>query len=219
MRPVVEMQFDAFAYPAFEQIVSHVAKMHNRTKGRVQAAHGHPDPVRRRHRRSGAPLRLLRGLLRPHRRPEGLTPATVADGYRLLREAIDSDDPVVFMEPKKLYLAKDQVDTGGVRVPPIEARGWSRRPGTDATLIAYGPSVPTALAAAAQAATGGPRRWTSSTCARIVPFDDETVWRPCARPAAPSSSPRRTGSRPWPPRSWRGSRSGASTTSPHRSAA
>ena len=68
MRPVVEMQFDAFAYPAFEQIVSHVAKMRNRTRGAVPLPHRHPGPVRRRHRRSRAPLRLLRGLLRAHAR-------------------------------------------------------------------------------------------------------------------------------------------------------
>ena len=66
--PVVEMQFDAFAYPAFEQIASHVAKMRNRTRGARDAADGHPRPVRRRHRRSRAPLRLLRGLLRAHAR-------------------------------------------------------------------------------------------------------------------------------------------------------
>ncbi len=50
-RPVVEMQFDAFAYPAFEQVVSHVAKIRNPDPGRADGADGHPDPVRRWHRR------------------------------------------------------------------------------------------------------------------------------------------------------------------------
>ncbi len=71
MRPVVEMQFDAFAYPAFEQIVSHVAKMRNRTRGALDHADHDPHPVRRRHRRRRAPLRLVGGLLRPHARPDG----------------------------------------------------------------------------------------------------------------------------------------------------
>ena len=68
------MQFDAFAYPAFEQVVSHVAKMRNRTRGAVRAAAGHPGPVRRRHRRRRAPLRLLGVLLRPHARPARARP-------------------------------------------------------------------------------------------------------------------------------------------------
>ena len=83
MRPVVEMQFDAFAYPAFEQIVSHVAKMRNRTRGRGAAADGHPGAVRRRHRRRRAPLRLLRGLLRAHARACRWSPRPPSpDAYR-----------------------------------------------------------------------------------------------------------------------------------------
>ena len=109
MRPVIEMQFDAFAYPAFEQVVSHIAKMRNRTRGRVELPHGHPGPVRRRHRRGRAPLRLVGGLLRPHARPArrraGEPPRTPT---ALLREAIASPDPVVFLEPKKLYWAKER---------------------------------------------------------------------------------------------------------------
>ena len=86
MRPVVEMQFDAFAYPAFEQIVSHVAKMRNRTRGRGRGADGDPGAVRRRHRRRRAPLRLLGGLLRPHARAcTCVAPANAADAYGLLR--------------------------------------------------------------------------------------------------------------------------------------
>ncbi len=55
-KPVVEMQFDGFTYPAFEQIVSHVAKMRNRSRGTVNAADHDPHPVRRRHRCGRAPL-------------------------------------------------------------------------------------------------------------------------------------------------------------------
>ncbi|GAA4026955.1 alpha-ketoacid dehydrogenase subunit beta [Arthrobacter methylotrophus] len=183
MRPVIEMQFDAFAYPAFEQIVSHVAKMHNRTKGTVKL----PMVIR-------IPYAGGIGGVEHHcdssesyyAHTAGLkvyTPATVADGYRMLREAIDSDDPVMFMEPKKLYWSKDQVDLGALRAEhsanaatgsSSEGRAAVARPGTDATLIAYGPSVPTALAAAAAAAEEG-RSLEVIDVRSIVPFDDETV--------------------------------------------
>ena len=179
MRPVIEMQFDAFAYPAFEQIVSHVAKMHNRTKGKLKM----PMVIR-------VPYAGGIGGVEHHcdssesyyAHTAGLkvyTPATVADGYRMLREAIDSDDPVMFMEPKKLYWSKDQVDLGALRAEhdagtSTEGRAAVARPGTDATLIAYGPSVPTALAAAAAAAEEG-RSLEVIDIRTIVPFDDETV--------------------------------------------
>lgn len=179
MRPVIEMQFDAFAYPAFEQIVSHVAKMHNRTRGKLKM----PMVIR-------VPYAGGIGGVEHHcdssesyyAHTAGLkvyTPATVADGYRMLREAIDSDDPVMFMEPKKLYWSKDQVDLGALRAEhdagtSTEGRAAIARPGTDATLIAYGPSVPTALAAAAAAAEEG-RSLEVIDVRTLVPFDDETV--------------------------------------------
>ena len=186
MRPVIEMQFDAFAYPAFEQIVSHVAKMHNRTKGAVKL----PMVIRipygggiggvEHHCDSSESYYAHTAGLKVY------TPATVADGYRMLREAIDSDDPVVFMEPKKMYWTKDAVDLGELRRlherpaegttagRTSEGRAAVARPGTDATLIAYGPSVPTALAAAEAAALEG-RSLEVIDVRTIVPFDDETV--------------------------------------------
>ena len=66
-----EIQFDGFVYPAFDQIVSQVAKMRARSLGTVKLPDGHPHPRRRRHRRGRAPQRVQRGLLRPHRRPAG----------------------------------------------------------------------------------------------------------------------------------------------------
>ncbi|GHE06943.1 alpha-ketoacid dehydrogenase subunit beta [Klenkia taihuensis] len=172
MRPVVEMQFDAFGYPAFEQVVSHVAKMRNRTRGavtlpmviRVPYAGGiggvehHCDS-------SEAYYAHTPGL-------QVLTPADAADAYGLLRAAIASPDPVVFLEPKKLYWAKEEVDLSA-EVPGI-GRAVVRRAGTDATLIAYGPSVPVALEAAAIAAQEG-RSLQVVDVRSIVPFDDETV--------------------------------------------
>jgi 2-oxoisovalerate dehydrogenase E1 component beta subunit len=176
MRPVVEMQFDAFAYPAFEQVVSHVAKMPNRTKGRVKL----PLVIR-------IPYAGGIGGVEHHcdsseayyAHTPGLTvlaPATVADAYTMLRDAIESDDPVVFLEPKKLYWSKDDVDLGTLRTrrPAGIGRAVIAREGTDATLIAYGPSVPTALAAAEVAAAEG-RSLQVVDVRSIVPFDDETV--------------------------------------------
>jgi 2-oxoisovalerate dehydrogenase E1 component beta subunit len=183
MRPVIEMQFDAFAYPAFEQIVSHVAKMHNRTKGAVKLPiviripyAGGIGGVEHHCDSSEAYYAHTAGL-------KVCAPATVADGYRMLREAIDSDDPVIFLEPKKLYWSKDLVDLQALRDQhaanteagtSTEGRAAVARAGTDATLIAYGPSVPTALAAAAAAAEEG-RSLEVVDVRSIVPFDDETV--------------------------------------------
>ena len=171
-KPVVEMQFDAFAYPAFEQLVSHVAKMRNRTRGaltvpmvvRIPYAGGiggvehHSDS-------SEAYFAHTPGL-------KVVTPATVEDAYSLLREAIDDPDPVVFMEPKKLYWSKSEV-TLPVRTEPF-GRAAVRRAGADATLIAYGPTVPVALEAAGAATEEG---WDLEVVdlRTIVPLDDETV--------------------------------------------
>ncbi|WP_245607315.1 alpha-ketoacid dehydrogenase subunit beta [Pseudonocardia spinosispora] len=172
MRPVVEMQFDAFAYPAFEQIVSHVAKMANRTRGRVRL----PIVIR-------IPYAGGIGGVEHHcdsseayyAHTPGLTvlaPATASDAYGLLRAAIDSTDPVIFLEPKRQYFAKEEVDLDDT-VPPI-GRAVVRRPGRDATLLAYGPSVAVALAAAEQAASEG-RDLGVVDLRSIVPFDDATV--------------------------------------------
>ena len=172
MRPVVEMQFDAFAYPAFEQIVSHVAKMRNRTRGRVALPiviripyAGGIGGVEHHCDSSEAYYAHTPGL-------HVVAPATPADAYGLLREAIASADPVIFLEPKKLYWSKEEVELGAP-VPGI-GRAVVRREGTDATLIAYGPSVPVALEAAEVAAQEG-RSLQVVDLRSIVPFDDETV--------------------------------------------
>jgi 2-oxoisovalerate dehydrogenase E1 component subunit beta len=171
MRPVVEMQFDAFAYPAFEQIVSHVAKIGNRTRGRVRLPMvirvpygGGIGGVEHHCDSSEAYYAHTPGLL-------VVTPATNTDAYGLLRAAIEHPDPVVFLEPKKQYFTKEELDLHPV--PPI-GQAVVRREGSDATLIAYGPSVPVALAAAEQAATEG-RDLAVVDLRSIVPFDDETV--------------------------------------------
>lgn len=171
MRPVAEMQFDAFAYPAFEQIVSHVAKMGNRTKGVLRL----PMVIR-------IPFGGGIGGVEHHcdsseayyAHTPGLTvvsPATPQEAYSLLRAAIASPDPVVFMEPKKLYWMKGPVDTS---ITADLGKAAIARQGTDLTLIAYGPSVQVALEAAAVAAEDG-RSVQVVDVRTITPFDDETV--------------------------------------------
>jgi pyruvate dehydrogenase E1 component beta subunit len=171
-RPVVELQFDAFAYPAFEQILSHVAKLRNRTRGalslpiviRVPYAGGiggvehHCDS-------SEAYYAHTPGL-------KVVTPSSVADAYSLLREAIDDPDPVVFLEPKKLYWSKEAIALP-VRTEPF-GRAMVRRTGMDVTLLSYGPSVPVALAAAEAAVDDG---WSVEVVdlRTINPYDDATV--------------------------------------------
>ncbi|GIG60199.1 pyruvate dehydrogenase E1 component subunit beta [Longispora fulva] len=171
-RPVVELQFDAFAYPAFEQILSHVAKMRNRTRGaitlplviRVPYAGGiggvehHCDS-------SEAYYAHTPGL-------KVVAPSTVADAYSLLREAINDPDPVIFLEPKKLYWSKDEVSLPVATAPFGQA--VVRREGTDVTLLAYGPAMPVALAAADAAVEDG---WSVEVVdlRTINPYDDATV--------------------------------------------
>lgn len=172
MRPVVEMQFDAFAYPAFEQVVSHVAKLGNRTRGALRM----PIVIR-------VPFGGGIGGVEHHcdsseayyAHTPGLTvvcPATPQDAYSMLRAAIDSPDPVVFLEPKKLYWSKGPVDTS-VR----ETLGHARtvRDGSDVTLISYGSSVQIALDAATVASTEG-RSVRVVDVRTLTPCDDDTIF-------------------------------------------
>lgn len=155
-RPVVEIQFDGFVYPAFDQIVAQVAKLHYRTRGRVRM----PITIR-------IPWAGGIGAAEHHSEsPEayfvhtaGLRVIAVSnpeDAYRSLRQAIASDDPVIFFEPKRLYHHKGQVD---LDAPLADAApmGLARvvRTGADATLITYGAMVTTALQAAEAAEDEG----------------------------------------------------------------
>ena len=171
LRPVVEMQFDAFAYPAFEQITSHLAKIRNRTKGRVEL----PIVIR-------IPYGGGIGGVEHHcdssevyyTHTPGLrvvTPGTAADAYGLLREAIESPDPVIFLEPKRRYWTKEILWRDDRT--PLD-RAVVRRPGADVTLIAYGGALGTALEAADAAETEG-RSVEVIDLRSLSPFDDETV--------------------------------------------
>lgn len=153
LRPVVEMQFDGFSYPALDQAISHVAKYRNRTRGTV----GLPIVIR-------IPYGGGIGAVEHHSEsPEayyshtaGLTvvsPGAPSDAYTLLRAAIQHPDPVVFLEPKRRYWQKEDAELR-VSDEPL-GRAVVRRQGSTATLIAYGPMVTTALEAAEAATQDG----------------------------------------------------------------
>lgn len=155
-RPVVEIQFDGFVYPAFDQIVAQVAKLHYRTQGRVKM----PITIR-------IPWAGGIGAAEHHSEsPEAyfvhtaglrvIAVSTAEDAYRSLRQAIASDDPVIFFEPKRLYHHKGEVDLQAplADAPPM---GLARtvRQGSDVTLITYGAMTTTALDAAEAAEDEG----------------------------------------------------------------
>ena len=139
-RPVCEIQFDGFIYPAFDQIVSQVAKLHYRNEGRVAM----PLTIR-------VPYGGGIGAVEHHSEsPEAyfahtaglrvVTPSNAADGYRMIQQAIASDDPVVFFEPKRRYWEKGEVDDEGAarRCPAAAA------PRSSSGRAATSPSSPTA---------------------------------------------------------------------------
>ncbi|WP_413332462.1 alpha-ketoacid dehydrogenase subunit beta [Brevibacterium sp. GP-SGM9] len=172
MRPVIEMQFDAYAYPAFEQIVSHVAKMRNRTKGRASLPitiripyAGDIGGVEHHSDSSEAYWTSTPGLT-------VLTPSNPADAYSLLRESIASDDPVIFMEPKSRYWMKETLSLPVTTAPMNRAEVV--REGSDVTLLAYGPTVRTAVEAAEAGAEHG-LSVEVIDLRTLSPFDDETV--------------------------------------------
>lgn len=171
-RPVVEMQFDGFSYPAFEQIISHVAKYANRSRGALRV------PLTIRIPYGGG----IGGAEHHSESPEthfahtaGLTvvtPSDPGDAYSLLRASIASDDPVIFLEPKRRYWSRQDV-TLPITGAPI-GQACIRRPGTDCTVVAYGPSVRIALDAAELAADDG-RSLEVIDLRSLVPLDEQTV--------------------------------------------
>jgi len=173
-RPVCEIQFDGFVFPAFDQIVSQVARMHYRSAGHVKM----PLTIR-------IPYGGGIGAVEHHSEsPETyfahtaglkvLTCSHPADAFTMIQPAIACDDPIVFFEPKRRYWDKADVD------PDVAASAscWSAevaREGTTATLITYGPSVRTCLDAAAAAESDGQDLEVVDLRA-LSPIDWETVF-------------------------------------------
>ncbi|HEY3528808.1 MAG TPA: alpha-ketoacid dehydrogenase subunit beta [Nocardioides sp.] len=153
-KPVVEIQFDGFVYPAYDQIVCQVAKMCFRSQGRT------PLPIVIR-----IPFGGGIGAVEHHSEsPEAQfahTPglkvvacSNPVDGYWMIQQAIAAPDPVIFLEPKRQYHAdKAELDESATPEPLFTSRVVKR--GTDATVLAYGPTVKTALKAAEAASNDG----------------------------------------------------------------
>ncbi|MGW7351353.1 alpha-ketoacid dehydrogenase subunit beta [Streptomyces phytohabitans] len=174
-RPVAEIQFDGFVFPAYDQIVTQLAKMHARALGKVKV----PVVIR-------IPYAGGIGAVEHHSEsPEALfahvaglkcvSPSNSSDAYWMLRQAIESDDPVIFFEPKRRYWDKGEVDTSTVPGPGLHSARIARE-GTDATLAAYGPMVKTCLEAAAAAEEEG-RSLEVVDLRSISPVDFDTVQR------------------------------------------
>ncbi|SDT39348.1 pyruvate dehydrogenase E1 component beta subunit [Friedmanniella luteola] len=152
-RPVCEIQFDGFVYPAFDQIVSQVAKLRYRTRGALSI----PMVIR-------IPFGGGIGGVEHHSEsPESyfvhtaglkvVSCATPVDAYWMIQQAIASDDPVVFLEPKRRYHERAEVDEAATPLP-LHAASVLRE-GRDVTLLAYGPTVKVCLDAAVAAADEG----------------------------------------------------------------
>src|SRR5262245_53929985 len=173
MRPVVEIQFVDFIYPAFDQIVSELSKMRWRSAGQYSC------PVIVRAPYGGG----IRGGLYHSQSPEayfchtaGLTvviPSTPSDAKGLLLQALSADDPVIFLEPKRLYRTlKEDVPEGVHRVPLATARVAQQ--GEQCTILAYGAMVQVSIEAAQQAAVRG---WSVEVVdlRTLVPLDTDAV--------------------------------------------
>jgi 2-oxoisovalerate dehydrogenase E1 component beta subunit len=152
-RPVCEIQFDGFVYPAYDQIVSQVAKLHFRSQGRLRM----PIVIR-------IPFGGGIGAVEHHSEsPEAYFAHTAGlkvvacsnpvDAYWMIQQAIVADDPIVFLEPKRRYWEKAELDEHATPDPLFSSRVVLE--GSDVTVLAYGPMVKTAMQAAAAAADDG----------------------------------------------------------------
>jgi pyruvate dehydrogenase E1 component beta subunit len=181
-RPVCEIQFDGFVYPAFDQIVSQLAKMRARALGKISL----PVVVR-------IPVGGGIGAVEHHSESNEAYFAHTAglkvvacsnpvDGYFMIQQAIASDDPVVFLEPKRQYHAdKAEVDES-MAATDFQSLFSSRvvRAGSDVTLLAYGPMVKTALKAA-EAASGEGRSVEVIDLRTLSPLDMAPVYESVRR--------------------------------------
>jgi 2-oxoisovalerate dehydrogenase E1 component beta subunit len=177
-RPVCEIQFDGFVFPAYDQIVSQLAKMHARSRGKVKM----PVVIR-------IPFGGGIGAVEHHSEsPEAYFAHTAGlkvvacsnpvDAHFMIQQAIACNDPVIFFEPKRRYWEKAEIDVTATPDPMEQARVV--RPGTDLTLIAYGPMVKTCLDAASAAEEDG-RSLEVVDLRSLSPLDFPTVFESVRR--------------------------------------
>ena len=180
-RPVCEIQFDGFVFPAFDQITTQLAKMRLRSLGHLSL----PVVIR-------IPCGGGIGAVEHHSEsPEALFTHTgglrvvacgdLADAYAMIQLSINCDDPVIFFEPKRRYWEKAEVDTAGglaAALPLSQAKTVVR--GTDVTLLCYGPMVRTCTAAAVAASEEG-RSLEVIDLRSLSPLDTETIFESVRR--------------------------------------
>ncbi|WP_298988664.1 alpha-ketoacid dehydrogenase subunit beta [uncultured Pseudokineococcus sp.] len=152
-RPVCEIQFDGFVFPAYDQIVTQLAKMTHRSRGTltmpvvIRIPYGGGIGAVEHHSESPE------ALFAHHTGLRCVSPSNAVDAYWMIQQAIASPDPVIFFEPKRHYWDKAELDPSAEPYPLHRARVV--RPGSDVTVVAYGPTVPLALRAADAAAEEG----------------------------------------------------------------
>jgi pyruvate dehydrogenase E1 component beta subunit len=152
-RPVAEIQFDGFIYPAFNQIVSQLAKLTNRSEGFfempvvIRVPYGGGIGAVEHHSESPEAYFAHTAGLRV------VSPSNANDAYWMIHQAIESRDPVMFFEPKRRYWQKGQVNLDQAPMPLHKAS--TVRQGSDVTIVTYGPMVVTALQAAENALAEG----------------------------------------------------------------
>jgi len=180
-RPVCEIQFDGFVFPAFDQITTQLAKMRYRSRGQLSL----PVVIR-------IPCGGGIGAVEHHSEsPEALFTHTPglrvvacgdpADAYAMIQLSVISDDPVIFFEPKRRYWDRAEVDTSGglaAALPLDRARVVVS--GTDATVLCYGPMVKTCAAAAAAAEQEG-RSLEVIDLRSLSPLDTDTIFESVRR--------------------------------------
>ncbi|MBM3491464.1 MAG: alpha-ketoacid dehydrogenase subunit beta [Alphaproteobacteria bacterium] len=173
MRPIAEIQFMGFIYPAIDQLVNHAGRLRTRTRGRLscpmvlRAPFGGGIHAPEHHSESaGAMLAHIPGI-------RVVIPSSPARAYGLLLAAIRDPDPVVFLKPKRLYRAlREEVSDDGVALPLD--RAFVLRPGTDLSFITWGAMVKETLAAAADLAREGIAAEVIDL-ATLRPLDEATV--------------------------------------------
>jgi len=180
-RPICEIQFDGFVFPAFDQIVSQLAKMRYRSLGQLIL----PIVIR-------IPFGGGIGAVEHHSEsPEALFVHTAGlrvvacgdpdEAFTMIQQAVASDDPVIFFEPKRRYWDKAEVDTAA---PLADALPMDRARvvvgGTDVTVLTYGPMVRTCVESAAAAAKEG-RSVEVINLRSLAPLDSQTIFESVRR--------------------------------------
>ncbi len=175
LKPVAEIQFSGFIYPAIDQIINHASRMRNRTRGRLTCPMVLRSPcgagIHAPEHHSESPEAMFAHM--PGLRV--VAPSSPARAYGLLLASVRDPDPVIFLEPTRLYrLFRQEVEDDGVELP-LDAC-FVLREGADATVVTWGPMVPETLAAAEKLEEEGVTIEVIDV-ATLKPLDVETILR------------------------------------------